>query len=351
MMLPCVGFASKPFSLRATHIFQAVELSGESFISTAFNNPLPLALVTNSEGVYQQEYSLQVSDYDNRIDNDSPYYIRQEVDGIVDREAVGSEFRYFHKRGNFYSLIDYDISYSDLNIYLFRGQYNWRKDTAFSLNLDYRNSPMLFTSNALIGRTDVSTIEDLLLIRTEDEIRILAEERAGNAATLSVGVSHTFSPRYQTNADLTLAQQVFVVEDAISGSLNPATEEQIYLSAQFIASRWFNERDITVLGFRLSQTGRYDEVSLSASNRLPIKKDWKFVCPRCKTVQSAADLLEAGASKDLASSYMGFSCIGRVDKKLGCDWTLGGLFRIHTLEIVTEDEHKHPLFELAEAPV
>ncbi len=205
-----------------------------------------------------------------------PYYIHQDIDGIVDREAVGSEFRFFGKEGNFYALVDYDIAYSDLNIYLFRGQYNWRKDTIFSLNFDFRNSPLLFTSNALIGRTDVSTIEELLLIRTEDEIRELAEARVGNSTTLSAGVSHTFSPRYQANADLTLAQQSFVIEDAVSGFLDADSEEQIYLSAQLIASRWFNERDISVLGFRMSQTGSYDEVSLSVSNRLPFRKDWKF---------------------------------------------------------------------------
>ncbi len=204
-----------------------------------------------------------------------PYYIRQDVDGIVDREAVGSEFRYFGKGGNFYSLVDYDIAYSDLNIYLFRGQYNWRKDTIFSLNFDYRNSPLLFTSNALIGRTDVSSIDELLAILPEDEIRDRAEERIGDATTLSIGVGHTFSPRYQANADLTMAQQVFVIEDPVLG-LSSDTEVQVYFSAQLIASRWFNERDISVLGFRMSQTGSYDEVSLSVSNRLPFRKDWKF---------------------------------------------------------------------------
>ena len=161
-----------------------------------------------------------------------PYYIHQDVDGIVDREAVGSEFRYFGKEGNFYALVDYDIAYTDLNIYLFRGQYNWRKSTIFSLNFDYRNSPLLFTSNALIGRTDVSSIEELLVIRTEDEIRDLAESRVGTAKTLSVGVGHTFNSRYQANADLTLAQQSFVIEDSVSGLLSFDEEEQVYLSAQ-----------------------------------------------------------------------------------------------------------------------
>jgi hypothetical protein len=222
-----------------------------------------------------------------------PYYVRQEVDGIIDREAVGSEFRFFNGQGNFYSLLDVDVSYGDLNIYLFRGQYNWRKDTILNLNFDYRNSPLLFTSNALIGRTDASSIADLLDILSEDAIRDLAQDRVGNAATLSLGVSHTFNARYQLNADVTYAQQTFVIDDFATGQLSEEDETQTYLSTQLIANQWFNDRDTTVLGLRLTQTGSYDEVSLSASNRLPLKKQWKF------DTRLRADFRQGASGEDL----------------------------------------------------
>lgn len=80
--------------------------------------------------------------------------------------------------------------------------------------------------------------------------------------------------------------------------------------------------------------------------------DWKFVCPKCKTVQSARDFKEAGASQELTEGYIGFSCIGRIippEKEIGCDWTLGGLFQFHDLEIIKEDGTTVPRFELAEA--
>lgn len=205
-----------------------------------------------------------------------PYYIRQEVDGIVDREAIGSEFRFFHKLGNFYGLVDYDIAYTDLNIYLFRGQYNWRKNTIFNLNFDYRNNPLLFTTNALIGRTDASTIDELLDIRTEDRINELAENRVGKSTSLSFGVSHTFNSQYQLNGDMTIAQQEYIIDDVMPGFVTSVSDQQIYLSSQLIVNKWFNDRDISVLGVRLSQTSSYNELSLSASNRLPLKNKWKF---------------------------------------------------------------------------
>jgi hypothetical protein len=81
-------------------------------------------------------------------------------------------------------------------------------------------------------------------------------------------------------------------------------------------------------------------------------------CPRCGTVQSAADLIAAGAGPDFEAveKYLGFSCVGRFTgagsprkKPDGepCNWTLGGLFALHRLEVVMSDGRRFPNFELA----
>ncbi len=84
-------------------------------------------------------------------------------------------------------------------------------------------------------------------------------------------------------------------------------------------------------------------------------------CLVCGTVQSANDLILAGAGKDFdeVEGFLGFSCIGRFTgvgshkrgepPGRGCDWTLGGLFHLHKLEVVTEDGAHHPRFEPATA--
>ena len=85
-----------------------------------------------------------------------------------------------------------------------------------------------------------------------------------------------------------------------------------------------------------------------------------FRCPMCGTVQSAHDLIQAGAGKDFeeVSKYLGFSCLGRFTKSGAprkepdgspCNWTLGGLFKMHKFEVVTEDGKHHPHFEPATA--
>ncbi|HDI3344693.1 TPA: hypothetical protein PMK43_001946 [Vibrio cholerae] len=74
--------------------------------------------------------------------------------------------------------------------------------------------------------------------------------------------------------------------------------------------------------------------------------DATFQCPSCKTLQSLRQFIEvSGLERSEANRYFGFSCIGRFnDKGIGCNWTLGGLFKIHELEVLTKDGEKHMHF-------
>ena len=75
-------------------------------------------------------------------------------------------------------------------------------------------------------------------------------------------------------------------------------------------------------------------------------EDVTFRCPKCNTLQSANDLIKAGAGENFGEveEYLAFSCVGRFNSEKGCDWTLGGLFKIHELEVVTPNGEKHPYF-------
>lgn len=92
------------------------------------------------------------------------------------------------------------------------------------------------------------------------------------------------------------------------------------------------------------------------------REHWAFICPACKTVQSMALLARNGVPADKLDTQIGFSCVGRwngagapdfkgarpAKGKLGCNWTLGGLLRIHQLEVSDpRNDNVHPCFELA----
>lgn len=97
------------------------------------------------------------------------------------------------------------------------------------------------------------------------------------------------------------------------------------------------------------------------SQGVPNHNHSALVCPICKTVQSMASLVMAGATDSQAERQIGFSCEGRftgagpwpskptAKRKAvrGCDWSLGGLFRLHQLEVITEDGEAHPRFVIA----
>jgi hypothetical protein len=86
--------------------------------------------------------------------------------------------------------------------------------------------------------------------------------------------------------------------------------------------------------------------------------DIAFKCPMCGTIQSGRDLIATGAGTnfDDVEKYVGFSCVGRFTDAPApraepdgkpCNWTLGGLFKLHKLEVIDADGRAHPRFELA----
>ena len=90
------------------------------------------------------------------------------------------------------------------------------------------------------------------------------------------------------------------------------------------------------------------EFQAKCSEHWPSIMDVEFICPACETIQTGHDLVEAGAGKDYdeVNGLLGFSCIGRFNNKAkGCDWTLGGLLQLHTLEL-TDGHDTRPCFEI-----
>lgn len=77
------------------------------------------------------------------------------------------------------------------------------------------------------------------------------------------------------------------------------------------------------------------------------RRDIAVICPSCKTVQSMSLFDKHMIEDERIQKQFGFSCIGRSAHGVGCDWTLGGLLKIHELEVVDTDGTVHLHFELA----
>jgi hypothetical protein len=208
------------------------------------------------------------------------FAINQEVDGILDRRAVGGEFRYFDAQRSLFSFVDYDISYGELNILLVNGGWTFPTKTRLTLVLDYRRSPVLTTGNALIGQT-VEDVSGLLNIFSESEIRKLAQDRTATNKSATIGIVQDLNEKYQVVAEVTVSE---LSDTPASGGVpaNPSTGKEYFYLTQLIGSNIFLEGDINVIELRYADTMSNDSFSFNLNLRYPITQNFR-INPRIQT--------------------------------------------------------------------
>jgi tetratricopeptide (TPR) repeat protein len=198
----------------------------------------------------------------------SPYVTQQTIDGIRDRQAVGVDLRYFDDRRTLASMVDYDVDYGALNTLLVLG--TWRLTTRLTLTglVDRRASPVLTTRNALIGQP-VGTIEELLLVWTEDEIRQIARDRTADSDTVTLGLATPIAERWQINADITRMEIGAGLASAGVAAI-PGTGAQTYYSASFVGSALFATNDVSVFTLRAGTSAEFSSSQLLWDLRIPL---------------------------------------------------------------------------------
>jgi tetratricopeptide (TPR) repeat protein len=251
------------------HLFSTIKINGVA--------GFPVETSTNIDidsDIYFYGLSLDLGSFANHWDVNA-YIINQELDsGITDRRAVGGEVRYADSSKSFFSLIDYDIFYNDLNIILLTGNLIFKNRSTINFSAEYRNSPILTTSNALQGQ-GVETITELLDNLTEDEITGLAEDRTGSSKTFLVGGTNPITEKLQINWDLTAT--TFGGTIASGGvEANPDNGYDFFYFVQLLGSDLIKEGDIAILGARYSDTSSSDTISLSLNTRYPVRREWRF---------------------------------------------------------------------------
>jgi len=203
--------------------------------------------------------SLNFSPYD-KIDVDV-YMVLQEVSGLTDRQALGTEFQYRNGRGFLYGIIDYDAFYSELNNFTTITNYRIDDNWVVNLTYDYRNSPLLTTVNALQGQT-VDNIADLKSLLTDEEIYQFAEDRTSKSQNFFVGSSYQIDEKQQLYLSLSLS--LIEATKASGGIAETPESDDIYLAGDYTVRGFFTNEDYTTLGLRLSDTSSSEIISLRA---------------------------------------------------------------------------------------
>ncbi|MFT5674566.1 MAG: hypothetical protein ACI808_000486 [Paraglaciecola sp.] len=252
----------------------AYELSSTMTVNGVFGYPVDTQNKTKVNTA-QEFYGISF-DFDNVWDgwDFNTFYITQDNAGIKDREAVGGEVRYFDTKKSFFTLLDYDVLFNDVNIFLLIGRWTVVDSTTMNLVVDYRNSPILTTTNAIQGQ-GVETLDALFDRFNEDELRQLAIDRTAKSKAITIGITHQLAQDLQIIAEMTATEFGETVASAgVEG--NPSTGTDLFYSTQLIANKLLFDNDIMILGARYSDTSRSDTLSLSGNWRINVSREFRI---------------------------------------------------------------------------
>jgi tetratricopeptide (TPR) repeat protein len=202
----------------------------------------------------------------------SVYFLRQNVDSIVDRQAVGLEARYFAPQGALTSLVDYDTVFRRVNIGTVQGNWVAPWKTAYNLIADYRMAPALQTSTATIGEATTS-ISTLLQTYTEEELRQRALALTARSAFASVGFTHPVSRKWQLGASYSLSR-ISHTDGTNNFPGTPSTGDVRTLTGQAIGTGLFAARDVNVVSLSGVNSPDYHGFAGRLASRAPLGERW-----------------------------------------------------------------------------
>jgi tetratricopeptide (TPR) repeat protein len=198
----------------------------------------------------------------------SAFLNSQTIDSVDARMAVGTEARYFDERKSMTAMVDYDIDFGELNMVLVLGTWRLPNRMTLSALLDQRKSPILTTRNSLIGQP-VETIDELLLVWTEEEVRSLAVDRTADSQTVTLGISKPLGERLQVNFDVTTSE----IDGTVSSggvSAVPGSGAQLFYALSLVGTGLFASSDVSIWNFRIGDADTYQTKLLTWDGRFPI---------------------------------------------------------------------------------
>ena len=201
------------------------------------------------------------------------FYLQQQIDSLTDRQAIGTELRYFGETKSLWGAVHYDTAFSELSNAFLQGSWRLPGKLTLSGSIDRRRSPFLSLGNALLGQSN-QDFDLLTQTMTEDEIRQIALDRSAMTSSASLGVSRPLTPRLQFSLNANLSVIDAVPENGDAPAM-PETEYNYY-SADLVASSLFKEGDVGILSLRYSSSDSADVYTISLDSRFPLGNAWRI---------------------------------------------------------------------------
>lgn len=197
------------------------------------------------------------------------FYLYQEADGVTDREGLGGETRYTDQMKTFLLLADYDMHHRELSLALLSANFNIDNDTTISVSGEYRQSPFLTTSNALIGQ-QVYDLDELLSQYDEEEIKQFAKDRSVDSTSAHLGLYHTINDSFQVGFDVAWSK---LGDSETSGGVEgfEGTDDEWYYLMQITGVGLLFADDLWTAKVHYSDTTYYDSCGPQLYSRFRIR--------------------------------------------------------------------------------
>jgi len=217
--------------------------------------------------------------YGMSLDIDTPdsawqgnvFATEQTANGFVDRRAVGGELNYLKPSYSLLTYLDYDVFFSELNTAMINGNWFGDKESHAYFSADYRRSPVLTVSNALIGQffDDLDGLSNNGF--TTSELEEIALDRTAVSTSFATGYSRRVHKNYRLAID-TSAWKLSAT-DASAGVVGfEGTDLETDLRLQLIGNDLMIERDLVWLTLRYADLTNSNLYSVTAETRLPLTR-------------------------------------------------------------------------------
>jgi tetratricopeptide (TPR) repeat protein len=216
------------------------------------------------------------------------YLFNETAAGATERRSVGLQTRYTKSGRTAVVLADYDIAFKQLNSITLLGNARVGQYWILGFDADYRRSPLLQLSNALIGQSvlDLRTLQTQL---TPSQIRRLALDRTSTSETFVISASRALGERWQFMMDFA-ALQLSGTPDSPATAATPAvaatpsTGLDKNIAVQVSGSSLLQASDLHIFGVRFDASPTARSTTLSWDARFALPGAWR-IGPRLSVEQ------------------------------------------------------------------
>ncbi|MBI5450822.1 MAG: tetratricopeptide repeat protein [Gammaproteobacteria bacterium] len=226
--------------------------------------------VDYSSNAYNNDRTLYSLNIDTRRllgdSNLSAYYVKQDIDGIADRQAAGLSFNYASNTLSVSSNIDYDLLYNDFNYALINLSFVANQNTTYNLTFNQQRNMQLSLRNALYGQPE-TTIQPLLATMSIEDLRMLSEQRTGTLHTLTMGAMRPVSDSLQTSVDFTLLHRDEIpLPYELTGNI---PGYGFVIGAQLIGSNLLKDGDLSIASSEYMKDSKNESILIRLTTRYP----------------------------------------------------------------------------------